>query len=132
MNPYRFYYERLQSFYKTLLCTMFLRHDVITMYQSKIPYSMTDYMKPDTKLIIPQKTPFSRINLSSLLTGVMLFILSLCSVAFASPGKPNNNTYGNLGGPDLTNPATQLIILTYIAICNGFATNSVVGHIVDG
>ena len=39
MGHYRFYYGRLQSFYKTLLYTMLLRHDEITMYQYKIPYS---------------------------------------------------------------------------------------------
>ena len=92
---------------------------------------MTDYMKPDTKSIITQKTPFSRINLSSLLTGITLFILSLCSVAMASPGKANNAAYGNVGGPDVTNPGTQLIILTNNAVANGIATNSVEAHIVD-
>ncbi len=92
---------------------------------------MTDSMKGDTKSIVRHKIACCRKSLCSLLTGVMLFMVGLCSVANASPGNTNNNAYGNLGGPDVTNPATQLIILTNNAIANGIATNSVEAHIVD-
>ena len=131
MNLYRFYYERLESFCMTRSYQLLLRHDEISMYQNKIPYSMTDYMKADTKLIIRHKIASYVKSLCSLLTAIMLFMVGLCSVANASPGHTNNNAYGNLGGPDVTNPGTRLIILTNNAIANGIATNSVEAHIVD-
>ena len=61
---------------------------------------------------------------------VFFLISGLSSEIIASPIRYGNAS-GSFGGPDVANPATQLIILTNFAVADGTATNSVEAHIVD-
>ena len=82
-------------------------------------------MKSNTKLYRFGKTQVSNLRLS-VLSGMLFFLVGLFGQAYASP-----NFYEGFGGPDVTNPNTNLTIVTNNQAADGTSTNSVQAHIAD-
>ena len=91
---------------------------------------MSGFMRPDLKSLPSRKTSIGIKNLFSVFLAVLFLTSGISAEISASPIRFGNLSTG-FGGPDVTNPATQLIILTNFAVADGTATNSVEAHIVD-